>query len=77
MSITKTAATNRHTKRKNDKTFCRIEKRHYICTAFEAHGDLVAQQVEHIPFKDGVLGSSPSWITDLTTAEDEIFGCFF
>ena len=25
--------------------------------------DLVAQQVEHIPFKDGVLGSSPSWIT--------------
>jgi short-subunit dehydrogenase len=25
--------------------------------------DSVAQQVEHIPFKDGVLGSSPSWIT--------------
>ena len=25
--------------------------------------DLVAQLVEHIPFKDGVLGSSPSWIT--------------
>ena len=23
----------------------------------------VAQQVEHIPFKDGVLGSSPSWNT--------------
>ena len=23
----------------------------------------VAQQVEHIPFKDGVLGSSPSWFT--------------
>ena len=26
--------------------------------------DSLAQQVEHIPFKDGVLGSSPSWITD-------------
>ena len=25
--------------------------------------DLVAQQVEHIPFKDGVLGSNPSGIT--------------
>ena len=24
----------------------------------------VAQQVEHIPFKDGVLGSSPSWFTE-------------
>ena len=27
--------------------------------------DSVAQQVEHIPFKDGVLGSSPSWITSI------------
>ena len=25
--------------------------------------DLLAQQVEHIPFKDGVLGSSPRQIT--------------
>jgi putative endonuclease len=25
--------------------------------------DSVAQLVEHIPFKDGVLGSIPSWIT--------------
>ena len=24
------------------------------------YNDSVAQQVEHIPFKDGVLGSSPS-----------------
>ena len=24
----------------------------------------VAQQVEHIPFKDGVLGSNPSWNTE-------------
>ena len=27
-------------------------------------GESVAQQVEHIPFKDGVLGSSPSWFTE-------------
>jgi hypothetical protein len=26
--------------------------------------DSVAQQVEHIPFKDGVLGSRPSRITN-------------
>ena len=32
-------------------------------TLFRKH-DSVAQQVEHIPFKDGVLGSSPSWITE-------------
>ncbi len=25
--------------------------------------DLVAQLVEHVPFKDGVLGSSPSQVT--------------
>ena len=31
--------------------------------AFGKKHDSVAQQVEHIPFKDGVLGSSPSWIT--------------
>lgn len=30
---------------------------------FKKAGESVAQQVEHIPFKDGVLGSSPSWFT--------------
>ena len=30
----------------------------------EERGESVAQQVEHIPFKDGVLGSSPSWFTE-------------
>ncbi len=29
--------------------------------------DFVAQQVEHIPFKDGVLGSNPSEITKMET----------
>ncbi len=40
----------------------------YLCSAFEKQrnykDDSVAQQVEHIPFKDGVLGSSPSWVTN-------------
>ena len=31
---------------------------------FNLKGESVAQQVEHIPFKDGVLGSSPSWFTE-------------
>ena len=37
-----------------------------ICHTFalaKTGKDSVAQLVEHIPFKDGVLGSSPSWIT--------------
>ena len=42
----------------------------YLCMAFEKQrnykDDSVAQQVEHIPFKDGVLGSSPSWVTFLS-----------
>ena len=36
-------------------------------------GVSVAQQVEHIPFKDGVLGSSPSW----NTKEPGIPGSFY
>ncbi len=39
----------------------------YLCTAFEKQRDYpddsVAQLVEHIPFKDGVLGPNPSWVT--------------
>ena len=31
--------------------------------AWNLNGVSVAQQVEHIPFKDGVLGSNPSWNT--------------
>lgn len=31
---------------------------------FKIEGDLVAQLAEHIPFKDGVLGSNPSRITN-------------
>ena len=39
-----------------------FEKRH------QKHDESVAQQVEHIPFKDGVLGSSPSWFTSSSNA---------
>ena len=42
-----------------------------ICSTFAPafeksikNDESVAQQVEHIPFKDGVLGSSPSWFTE-------------
>jgi hypothetical protein len=39
----------------------------YLCTTFEKQrehqDDSVAQLVEHIPFKDGVLGPNPSWVT--------------
>ena len=36
-------------------------------------GESVAQQVEHIPFKDGVLGSSPSWFTQAEVARSLLF----
>ena len=39
------------------------EKSSTFAAAFETKPESVAQQVEHIPFKDGVLGSSPSWFT--------------
>ena len=44
------------------------------------YGDSVAQLVEHIPFKDGVLGSSPSWITSAPsgiTAKSDFRVAFF
>ena len=39
--------------------FVSLKKYNTFALAFE-NFDSVAQQVEHIPFKDGVLGSSPS-----------------
>ena len=47
--------------------------RKIICPTFalaKNGTDSVAQLVEHIPFKDGVLGSNPSWITK------QPLGCF-
>ena len=40
------------------------KKQPIFALAFQIEYDSVAQLVEHIPFKDGVLGSSPSWITE-------------
>ena len=37
--------------------FGHVKKKQKFCRRLR---DSVAQQVEHIPFKDGVLGSSPS-----------------
>ena len=46
---------------------CKKENSAYLCSALTKRhynkDDSVAQQVEHIPFKDGVLGSNPSWVT--------------
>jgi hypothetical protein len=49
--------------KKKQRFFLRLEKHVYLCTTKKIRADSVAQQVEHIPFKDGVLGSNPSWIT--------------
>ena len=37
--------------------------------------DLVAQLVEHLPFKERVLGSSPSPVTKINSKH--LFGVFF
>ena len=34
--------------------------------------DSLAQQVEHIPFKDGVLGSSPKRITETRNSSEPL-----
>ena len=54
--------------KKVEDIFAHIKKSAYLCIAFEENlsankVDSLAQQVEHIPFKDGVLGSSPRRIT--------------
>jgi hypothetical protein len=40
--------------------FGRIKKTTTFAPVFSRQTDSVAQLVEHIPFKDGVLGSNPS-----------------
>ena len=46
---------------------CVKKNKYYFCTRLWEtkvfKDDSVAQLVEHIPFKDGVLGSRPSWVT--------------
>ena len=40
------------------------QMRKHVCRLTAKEVDSLAQQVEHIPFKDGVLGSSPKRITE-------------
>ena len=42
-----------------------------------AQDDSLAQQVEHIPFKDGVLGSSPRRITNKKAFQTESLSSFY
>ena len=62
-------------KRKNNWNFflrntCKLNKSNYLCTRnqeitdSQIRIDSLAQQVEHNTFNVGVLGSSPSWITE-------------
>ncbi len=44
----------------------------YLCTLLTTKDDSLAQQVEHIPFKDGVLGSNPKRITSTLQKELQI-----
>ena len=51
------------------KIICVYKKFVVLLHAFSVkEHESVAQQVEHIPFKDGVLGSSPSWFTEQHSA---------
>ena len=47
----------------NTNYFGGLKNKPYLCTAFKKKAESLAQQVEHIPFKDGVLGSSPKRFT--------------
>ena len=52
---------------KNTPNTCTIKNNHIsLHTHYKsnAQDDSLAQQVEHIPFKDGVLGSNPRRITE-------------
>ena len=44
-----------------------LTEKYIFASAFEKQkqneDDSVAQLVEHIPFKDGVLGPNPNWVT--------------
>ena len=57
--------------------FAFFKKTFYLCTLFR--GGHVAQLVEHIPFKDGALGSSPSVTTKTNEHQIQIpvFHLFF
>ncbi len=49
--------------KKNESGFGKLIIGSIFASPLKKGTDSVAQLVEHIPFKDGVLGSNPSWIT--------------
>ena len=59
---------------KKGKKVCTLNK--FVVPLHRFYGDSLAQQVEHIPFKDGVVGSNPTRITkgsSLTPSGDSFF----
>lgn len=56
-------STNNDKNKKNYSKRFEIKKYDYTFAVSKIEDDSVAQQVEHRPFKAGVLGSNPSWIT--------------
>lgn len=48
--------------KKKQKSLCRIKLDWYLCRPKKTE-DSLAQLVEHVPFKDGVLGSNPRRVT--------------
>ncbi len=65
-------------KKKKEK-YCRIKINAYLCTRIrdDAQDDSLAQPVEHIPFKDGVLGSNPRRITKIIVNGFRVVDDFF
>ncbi len=57
----------------NSKVVCFFKIYPYICSRLKAMNDLVAQLVEHLPFKEVVLGSSPSPVTKTSLNNGEVF----
>ncbi len=57
------------------KSSWKINESPYICTRVQGilgiANDLVAQLVEHLPFKERVLGSSPSPVTESDIIRDQ------
>ena len=48
-----------------------------VAKTIQNRGDLVAQLVEHLPFKEVVLGSSPSQVTKAENNTTVVFGFFY
>ena len=59
--------------KQNKKKFVLLKIRYIFAAAKTKKNDLVAQLVEHLPFKERVLGSSPSPVTEKLHKSCEAF----